>query len=338
MSFALGLAQGLGQTLQDRLNEKRQREQAEWQMQHDMKRQQLLFEQQQAQAPQLMQQKFDLEKQFRPQVEEQTMWKSELDEKVKNKLKEISDQIEIKTTPGFREALISGDEEQIGKLLKTQADADFLNVFKKATLGLESPYDKETGRQKAKTEGAIERQKAGVGGKSGGRGGRSGGGASTKATPENKSRRTKVMRDIAKTEGIIDGLIYAIQNETNPTKRAQYLEEKEQQELRMSEHRQMLGLLDNETEVFDVPAAANEKKSLAGVRPEIKKAVESVKSDKDIEKLSAMGLSEGEVKWANERLNQKRIDEMIDKFAQNSRKYIDAAMPKRNVVKRTEAK
>lgn len=83
MSFALGLAQGLGQTLQDRLNEKRQREQAEWQMQHDMKRQQLLFEQQQAQAPQIMQQKFDLEKQFRPQAEEAAKWKEELESRFK---------------------------------------------------------------------------------------------------------------------------------------------------------------------------------------------------------------------------------------------------------------
>ncbi len=95
---------------------------------------------------------------------------------VQRKITEKANSIEIKTTPGLREALAAGDLAKASQFVMTKGDESFMQNYLKMARDIisNSPYEKESARQRAITEAKQQRIKLGIEKAPGLRGGGSG--------------------------------------------------------------------------------------------------------------------------------------------------------------------
>lgn len=348
-TLARGLASGINQQTQEKINQRNFQQS----LANRLLEQQTMLPQKMEEQETMFRHKLDMEKKYLPQIQEVEREKMLFEKQVKDdfsKLPPVAD-------PEYLAAMQNNDFPAMYQIAAQKPDLmphlqQYYTMIGKHKQAYDQHLQKIEETEKLKTEYA--RQRAGFR-KSGG--GKSNSGGSVGATPDpvsgirdSKDRRKKVTRSMAKTEQAIDDLTYALQTETDPAKRAEYSEMLNQYNLKMQEFRNDLNLLDGSREKFDVPrpdkqssataaaAAAENKVSPAAVRPEVKKALANVKNDKDLEKINAMQLTKEEADWANSELEQKHLQSMLDNFEKRSKEYLNLAFPKRNVVKRTEAK
>jgi hypothetical protein len=333
-TLARGLASGINQQTQEKINQRNFQQS----LANRLLEQRTMLPQKMEEQETMFKHKLDMEKKYLPQIQEIEREKMLFEKQVKDdfsKLPPVAD-------PEYLAAMQNNDFSAMYQIASQKPDLmphlqQYYTMIGKHKQAYDQHLQKIEETEKIKTEYA--RQRAGFR-KSGG--GKSNSGGSVGATPDpvsgvrdSKDRRKKVTRSMAKTEQVIDDLTYALQTETDPAKRAEYSEMLDQYNLKMQEFRNDLNLLDGAQEKFDVPRPG---KQSAAVRPEVKKALANVKSDKDLEKINAMQLTKEEADWANSELEQKHLQSMLDNFEKRSKEYLDLAFPKRNVVKRTEAK
>lgn len=131
---------------------------------------------------------------------------------VQRKITEKANSIEIKTTPGLREALAAGDLAKASQFVMTKGDESFMQNYLKMARDIlsNSPYEKESARQRAITEAKEDRIKRGIekapGSTGGGSGAQaqSGGRLSPIVDPKTKNKRLAAIdKSIEKIKGDI---------------------------------------------------------------------------------------------------------------------------------------
>jgi hypothetical protein len=131
---------------------------------------------------------------------------------VQRKITEKANSIEIKTTPGLREALAAGDLAKASQFVMTKGDESFMQNYLKMARDIlsNSPYEKESARQRAITEAKEDRIKRGIEKAPGSRGGgsgaqaQSGGRLSPIVDPKTKNKRLAAIdKSIEKIKGDI---------------------------------------------------------------------------------------------------------------------------------------
>jgi hypothetical protein len=185
MSFMQGLLGRVTEGFENKIAERRAKRQQEEAMRQQMQQQQMMFEQQQRQKMQALPNEIEYENKMgdakfarsqryedqalpgilrreRARFEQDQEYKAnahpeellrkqeemEMIARVRQAVLEKAKQIPIKTTPGLREALIAGDMNAVGKIVRTQSDVDFINVFKSLA--------------KKSTEGSTETSKTNI--------------------------------------------------------------------------------------------------------------------------------------------------------------------------------
>ena len=347
MNFLTGLAGRISQGVNQRIQDKRAERLSDQQFQKQLQqRSELLpYELQESEAK--FQHKLDMEKKYLPQMQEIEREKKAFEKQIQDDLKKLP----AVSDPDYLAAMQGNDFSTMYQIAAQKPELmphleQYYTMIGKHKQAYDQHLKKVEEIEKIKTKYAGQRA-----GFRGARGGRSGSAGTTGSTPDpvsgiadSKERRKTVMRSIAKTKEAMDGLTYALQTETDPAKRAEYASMLDQYNLKMQEFRNDLSLLDGSSAKFEVsmpgrePTAGKSSPDAAKVRPEVKKAIANAKSDKDIEAINAMKLTQEEADWANSEMAQKQLQSMLDNFEKRSQEYLSVAFPKRNVVKRTEAK
>jgi len=159
MAFGTTLINKLTQNLDQRLAERRTRQLQEQQMQDQLKQNQLLFEQQQRQQLQAQPQQMQMQE---AQIKNNA--------RIQQELLAQAQQIPIKTTPGLRELLASGDmkkiQAELPRYIQTEGDVKFFNTYKGLAAKMIDPatqaYDKEKAIGRARSETLAGDIKAGI--------------------------------------------------------------------------------------------------------------------------------------------------------------------------------
>ncbi len=131
---------------------------------------------------------------------------------VQRRITEAASSIKIKTTPGLREALAAGDLGKASQFVVTKGDEDFVVAYQKMARDMinNSPYEKESARQRAITEAKRQRIKLGIEKAPGSTGGGSGAQAQSGGRPSpitdkktNNKRLAAIDKSIEKIKGDI---------------------------------------------------------------------------------------------------------------------------------------
>ncbi len=176
MSFVTGLVGSLTQGVNAFTNRELERQ----------NRQQLLSEEianRQAMQPVIARERqaaFEQDQRFKDQAQPDELRRKEAEMNfiadVQRRITEAASSIKIKTTPGLREALAAGDLGKASQFVVTKGDEDFVVAYQKMARDMinNSPYEKESARQRAITEAKQQRIKLGIEKAPGLRGGGSG--------------------------------------------------------------------------------------------------------------------------------------------------------------------
>ena len=347
MNFLTGLAGRISQGVNQRIQDKRDERLSDLDFKKKLEQRSALLPYELQEEETKFQHKLDMEKKYLPQMQEIEREKKAFEKQIQDDLKKLP----AVSDPDYLAAMQGNDFSTMYQIAAQKPELmphleQYYTMIGKHKQAYDQHLKKVEEVEKIKTKYAEQRA-----GFRGARGGRSGSAGTTGSTPDpvsgiadSKERRKTVMRSIAKTKEAMDSLTYALQTETDPAKRAEYASMLDQYDLKMQEFRNDLSLLDGSSAKFEVsmpgrePTAGKSSPDAAKVRPEVKKAIANAKSDKDIEAINAMKLTQEEADWANSEMAQKQLQSMLDNFEKRSQEYLSVAFPKRNVVKRTEAK
>ncbi len=333
MNFLTGLAGRISQSVDQRIQDKRDERLSDLDFKKKLEQRSALLPYELQEEETKFQHKLDMEKKYLPQMQEIEREKKAFEKQIQDDLKKLP----AVSDPDYLAAMQGNDFSTMYQIAAQKPELmphleQYYTMIGKHKQAYDQHLKKVEEVEKIKTKYAEQRA-----GFRGARGGRSGSAGTTGSTPDpvsgiadSKERRKTVMRSIAKTKEAMDSLTYALQTETDPAKRAEYASMLDQYDLKMQEFRNDLSLLDGSSAKFEVsmpgrePTAGKSSPDAAKVRPEVKKAIANAKSDKDIEKVNAMGLSEAEVKWARAHLEKKQREESGKKVEKKSPKRTEA--------------
>lgn len=345
-TLARGLASGVNQQTQEKINQRNFQQS----LANRLLEQQTMIPQKMEEQETMFRHKLDMEKKYLPQIQEIEREKMLFEKQVKDdfsKLPPVAD-------PEYLAAMQNNDFPAMYQIAAQKPDLmphlqQYYTMIGKHKQAYDQHLKKIEETEKLKTEYARQRagfRKSGDGSRGGSYGS---GGSSERLTPNMKERERQLRRQLDKERSLFEQAV-EIWNDTNEPKdakeKAEYAANKRWAygfiQAHSAKEDQLINairLIRNQEAITGEPLRGTEQAAVRqAVRPEVKKALANVKNDKDLEKINAMQLTKEEADWANSELEQKHLQSMLDNFEKRSKEYLNLAFPKRNVVKRTEAK